>query len=219
MWIKRQVVMLPTNEKANIGADNWYLPNTKKLVINGFISNLYILSDEEIKEDNLPCYVYYKDGKSIQFIHSSNILKEVNAECKKIIATTDLSIAIEHDTLSIVQRKSLINHYPTEKTVLPQPSKAFIKKYVDGYNKSNVITDVMVEYENVRPHRHLDTLKVDSNNCITIKKVKDSWDRKEVEQIAWEAFMIQYRHDDGKVSMSKIDETMEIFKKWFEKRI
>ena len=48
MWIKRNVVMLPTNEKAEKGL---YLSKSGLLTIEKLTNqHLYILSDEEIKE-------------------------------------------------------------------------------------------------------------------------------------------------------------------------
>ena len=74
---------------------------------------------------------------------------------------------------------------------MPQPSEQFILKFIEEYNKGNVITDVLVEYENNRTNnpqypyksnREFDDnwqLKVDKNNTITIKKLKDNWNREE----------------------------------------
>ena len=75
----------------------------------------------------------------------------------------------------------------------------FISKYIEEYNKGNIITNVLVEYEGKRKwmQEHIDTtsyidynLKVDSNNTITIKKVKDSYSREEV-------INLLYKYNDG----------------------
>ena len=78
---------------------------------------------------------------------------------------------------------------------LPQPSQQFIQKYIEEYNKGNVITDVLVEYELVSNEEYFlntinpdddvpyfdERLKINSkDNTITIKKVKDSYSREEV---------------------------------------
>ena len=67
---------------------------------------------------------------------------------------------------------------------LPQPSQQFIQKYIEEYNKGNVITDVLVEYDYLLDDRAVLpywNLKVNTkDNTITIKKVKDSWNRDEV---------------------------------------
>lgn len=140
--------------------------------------NIYVTSNEEIKEgdwfivDNrihrcIGHYNHYicisKDGSSILPI-----------SCRKIIATTD-------ETLCLT-----FNNGKTDlKFVLPKPSDSFISKYIEEYNKGNVITKVLVEYEGIewldRPLEYF--VKTDSNNTVTIKKVKDSYSREEVIEI------------------------------------
>ena len=99
-----------------------------------------------------------------------------------------------------------------------KPSDSFISKYIEEYNKGNIISDVLVEYEQCKvcqgTKRHIVSmfgevdcnycqknegyeklyieprLKVDSNNTITIKKVKDSYSREEV-------INLLYKYNDG----------------------
>ena len=113
-----------------------------------------------------------------------------NTECKKIIATTDTSlktITIWDDINSILIDNKLRSP-DAEYSLLPQPSPEFINKYITEYNKGNIITDVLVEYNeviddvsvkqamtigmNIRDMGVISVLKIDSNNCITIKKKK-----------------------------------------------
>lgn len=71
---------------------------------------------------------------------------------------------------------------------LPQPSQSFIEKYVEEYNKGNIITEVMVEYTDwsetfngVYMEENEEEWKVNpKDNTITIRKIKDSWNREEV---------------------------------------
>jgi hypothetical protein len=92
---------------------------------------------------------------------------------KKIIATTDTSLKIfagKGDTCDLYYN-------------LPQPSQQFIEKYIEFYNKGKVITDVLVEYQQIAQYNTGEPiliLKLDKNNTITIKKSKDSWNREEV---------------------------------------
>lgn len=134
--------------------------------------HLYICVDEKIKEGD---YAIYDNGMNIPFIviavsnkhglvyrkpsetwkdygHESGGITPLESNVKKIIATTDLSIVIEKGTLSINQGR-FYNHYPTEKKVLGELSKPFITKYIEEYNKGNVITDVLVEYETATQFR------------------------------------------------------------------
>lgn len=183
---KHKVVMLPTNEKATIigkykDVDKLVF-NTPKDIPRGEQKHLYIISDEEIKEGDWGI----GHAKGINgigtgyyvFKHDNSNIAKVNALAegsKKIIATTDKSLG------------------------LASPSTSFIEKFVEEYNKDNVITDVMVEYEELaravgKPLEKLDSgvddfdkkiighkLKINpKDNTITIKKVKDSWSREEV---------------------------------------
>ena len=100
---------------------------------------------------------------------------------------------------------------------MPKPSQQFIEKYIESYNKGDVITDVLVEYEVDKvtmactctdtitssdcPNSYYDgidnccrkrfpngeywnkTIKLKVNpkdNTITIKKLKDSWNKDEI---------------------------------------
>lgn len=134
MELKRQVVMLPTNEKAPIAQwkrGNKYLSlttNTRNLEISDDeeYRHLHITSDEEIKEGDW-CYdkipddegklidSIYKKRKGLQYIDTSTE--------RKIVASTDKSHS------------------------LPLIPDNFIKEFIEKYNEGNQITEVMVEYE------------------------------------------------------------------------
>lgn len=203
MFKEHTVVMLPTNEKApQLGMISTTNKGELKLVDKDLIQvyeghkvfgdfapaipyqHLYFISDEEIKEGDW----YY--SSQIGFSDGISYYKEglKLTSWKKIIATTDSSIARVKDTLSIPQRRGLINHYPIEKWILPQPSQSFIKKYVEEYNKGNIISDVMVEYEN-HALKEYDKPRVNPRgNTITIRKLKTSWTREEVEKLCKAAY-------------------------------
>ena len=73
-----------------------------------------------------------------------------------------------------------------------KPSDSFISKYIEEYNKGNQITDVLVEYKwnGGRAGDYKMIPKIDSDNTITIKKVKDSYSREEV-------INLLYKYNDG----------------------
>ncbi len=196
---KSRVVMLPTNKKAENG----------NIILNTPNNQLYIMKNRE-KHSNydtihvegssfyewdkamIPHHLYFITDDGIkegdwQYTITHGITKVKNLlwseqECaKKVIATTDLEIAIKKGEYNIgeLSRKIMI---PTETTILPQPSKLFIQKYLDMYNKKTAIESCMIEYEQPFPGNPsiFDKLKINSNNEITIKRIKDSWNRKEV---------------------------------------
>jgi hypothetical protein len=154
--------MLSTNEKSNIslgdsGKGLIYHTHTKPEYDKRTYQHLYILSDDEIKEGDW----YIKElFNTLKYDWYKVVTERFPNDYKKIIATTDKSLD------------------------LPQPSQSFIEKYVEEYNKGNVIAEVLVEYEtatNQVPNgTTIDWLKVNpKDNTITIKKVKDSWSREE----------------------------------------
>lgn len=215
MFKKANVVMLPTNEKAKVGMINFADFNRKgyQLELIHYITNgeglkpqhLYIISDEEIKEgdwfisnpNTIVCSlttieksegITFNSNDSERIISKNGTRQQYLSRCRKIITSTDSSLN------------------------LPQPSQSFIQKYIEEYNKGNIITDVMVEYEEwysaKMPIDFMDRLdltqgmpiidgtqtielkiKINSkDNTVTIKKVKNSWTKEEVKQIAWEIF-------------------------------
>ena len=133
------VVMLPNNQKTNgmickdiTGQDKIIAIKTKYLMEHeDYIGHhLYIISDDEIKEGDW--FVNIRKN-TIHLCNgvNNNICSGQNHgeyhgkfECKKIISTTDKSLE------------------------LPQPPQQFIEEYIEEYNQENIITDVLVEYEN-----------------------------------------------------------------------
>ena len=138
----------------------------------------YIISDDKIEEGDW--YVSIDAfGNILDIIKSTqagaHLRTQVPFLFKKIIATTDTSLN------------------------LPQPSEGFIKKFIESYNDPDkaTISDVMVEYEEILCpidntgfiNIPVQRVKVDSNNCITITKVKDSFTLEEFKQIASDAWL------------------------------
>jgi len=178
--------------------------------------HLYIISDDEIKGDS---YVYSPFTNTIiqlaidiKFIPKDWIK---NNGYKKVIATTDSSLKI------FGGKGDICDLYYN----LPQPSQQFIKKYIESYNKSEVITDVLVEYENIQTTKkedyqyrngssnlnYEDKLKINpKDNTITIKKLKDSWNREEVHNLMMQAWIF------GQADKS-LDYTIR--EKWIEKNL
>lgn len=186
---RAKVVMLPTNEKALFDFNQIIKHDKGKLHIaiakskkeNPFDQrwkgqHLYIISDDKIKEGDW----VHSNG---EVVRASSKLVDAQGnftrrDWKKIIATTDSSLQFAIDK----------SPYPMEIHCLPQPSQQFIQKHIEEYNKGNVIVDVLVEYEEAeeydRVYGHADkfprVLVKSKDNTITIKRVKDSWDREEV---------------------------------------
>ena len=198
-----QVIMLPT-DKGTIVKKN--ITNELKLssLNNPLLwipQHLYIISDDKIKKDDY--YILFTD-KALTVLKCTGDGDYFN--CKKIIATTDTSLY----QATGKAYKMVDGFKPTYKN-LPQPSQQFIEKFIEEYNKDNIITDVLVEYETLKTtanNKHFgeghiysitNKLKINPYNTITIKKLKDSWDREEVIELlklAWKESDSQYDQDD-----------------------
>ena len=141
--------------------------------------HLYITSNEEIKEGEWYC-------SPMGIVSIYNGIEKLPSNWRKIIATTD--------ELYLSELFPVDNEIHSLTSRLPQPSQQFIEKYIEEYNKGNIITEILVEVEEIKHYSgsvdSLDVdddydyieykLKLDSQNQITIRKQKDSWSRKEV---------------------------------------
>ena len=230
--------MLSTNEKSlnsvfTLRSDKPYLMSeqnspfkariydTKDLYHTYF--NLYIISDDKIK---LFDWVYNNKENIVEQITSKTqlifVLEEnkENQTFKKIIATTDSSL----------WRPS--HKYASDVILLPQPSQQFIEKFIEEYNRGNVITDVLIEYELISNEEYFgNTVNPDDdvpyfderltinpkNNTITIKKVKDSWNRGEVIKLCKQAFLLYKSDNSGYPGLIK--STQEKENKWIEENL
>jgi len=209
---RAQVIILPTKEKTGIilGLESNHLYNrigryNDNLGKDGSIEfqHLYITSDDEIKEGDKIYNIEFNKIFTVKSIYETVLHEQAisfleggignKKDCKKIIATTDTSLSETHKQLVKVSET-------TTKVIdnLPQPSQQFVTKYIEEYNKGNVIKDVLVEYENIcQCSNYIEhSYRVDNKECsddkgyklkinskdntITIKKLKDSWNREEV---------------------------------------
>ena len=170
-WSK-ELEITTTNIK--FGDEGWY-ENTPQ--------HLYIIFNEKIKKGD---WVFHLDSKTII---KYDLDEKANNSYKKIIATTDKSIGYTDIRVSPVKNFC----------IYPQPSDSFIKKYIEEYNKGNVITNVLVEYEIGKSYSGnsgleiKQWLKVDSNNTITIKRLEpELYTREEVKILITNAFKAGY---------------------------
>ena len=232
---KSKIVMLSTNEPSKIGNLATYQKRSLAKVIKEGINpigstvqfwNLYIISDEEIKEGDWVVCLDEIDSTVQNWSVSQAIFKYNNGgNCNsdmKIVATTDTSLLIDTyinqgDTVKgdlIIKRGSDYTTGLKGRINLPQPSQQFIQKYIEEYNKGNIITDVLVEYEYLLDDRAVLpywNLKVNTkDNTITIKKLKETYNKEELCQILekytsflWSEVGIHYPISLGKDAKDK----------------
>ena len=108
--------------------------------------------------------------------HKGKYYLKTETGYREVLATTD-------ETLYLT-----FNNGKTDlKFVLPKPSNSFISKYIEEYNKGNIITNVLVEYNyflddnSVLPYWNLKVNPKD--NTITIKKLKEVYTKEELCQV------------------------------------
>jgi hypothetical protein len=220
---RAKVIMLPTKNVSPINLCTLHLHNSNIFnhPTNSKSQHLYIISDDEIKEGDWFIHHSHEITTLLKAIEINNRIIDNQGTscskdyCKKIIATTDTSLKI------FAGKGDICDLYYN----IPQPSQQFIEKYIESYNKGEVITDVLVEYEPIKKEtglRHTssglansiyyeDEVKVNpKDNTITIKKLKDSWNREEVIEL-----LKTYRNSI--IEVNKID--MLYFNKWIEENL
>ncbi len=169
----KNVVMLPTNQnKASIyqiGNSSFIDHSQCDDRYNG--RNLYIISHDEIKDGDW--YINFQK-KNKPYLNRSGTTKfdGLYTDCYKIIATTDNELRLNTAIRNSNENSEKYGHLDY---ILPQPSKEFISRFIKEYNKGNIITDVLVEYEEYNiPGNNSENeykLKVNSkDNTITIRK-------------------------------------------------
>jgi hypothetical protein len=191
---KCNVVILATEKATNLAFNkesNKVFPSEK------FISkvakehgwafqHLYILSDEKIKEGD-----WYFDKKS--GVNKATSGFEFN----------EIELALgfnKNTTFKIVASTDKLVKYTNEDTdgvheYLPSIPESFINKYIEEYNKGNVIKEVMVDYEfdysNIYEKWdeekgayfiHKEQLKLRKDNTIILSKVKDTFTKEEMKR-------------------------------------
>lgn len=228
MFKRAKVVMLPTNEKAELirttDSNNLYHKDNQNL-INSYIGktsnsewiNLYIIEPTTnasyskgdwflcIYEDNSISSPIQITGFFKTWLVSGNIEYERH-RCRKIITTTDESLTMKQGTLE----------YPLGEFNLPKPSNSFISKYTEEYNKCNQIIDIFVEYnqESDFSYHFKEQLKINSkDNTITIKKIKDTYTKKEVEETiqSYLAYLLEEIAIESHIPKTTFDKVTEKF--------
>lgn len=214
--IKCGVIILPTNKEAKIGdlsIIDGILKQTFSNCIEQKLQHLYITSNEKIKEGDW-CYKEDVKNKIFKWVNTEN---DWYNDSKKIIATTNTSLKSYHFTKGV---------FKDLEYSLPQPSHQFIEKYIEEYNKGNVITKILVEVELINKKEYIDEqdaygydnfiykLKRDSQNQITIRKQKDNWNREEMHETLHEFVKFANEIFDSSRFISVVD-----LDKWIEKKL
>lgn len=247
MFKNARVVLLTTNQKSNIHIAkkcNDYDPHNKDLNIytpylvykkdlkgshrNTQSCHLYIATKDEIKDNDFVLHWMGSEHPAGNFVFQckkvnnndkthgifSEDTDNLREHCFKIIATTDTSLNIKHNCECGATTFEGCSECIES---LPKPSKSFVDKFISEYNKGNVITECLVEYDCDHlqmPQKVIDILKVDKDNEITIRKIKYSYTKDEVEKLAKSAFMAGYQ-----VYTKQDVAPISIFDKWLKEEL
>ena len=194
MYKQHQVVLVATDK-----AENALI-----LTLQDKALNIYILSEDE-KENgfNIPKGSWFYDTRDKTISNSSLAITHFS---KKIIASTD---------------KSLTKYLGTdgngfhESRYLPQIPQSFIEYFITEFNKGNVIDKVNVEYEEYegkKPFERLldnPVLKLNQDNTINIKPIKEFWSREEVIAYGKLAFEVGRNYQlTGENNISEIEQNL-----------
>lgn len=193
MYKKHKVVMLPTETSSIVkvtetgqlffAKDIQYVTQKSSYYkeLYQIPQHLYILSDEEIKTNMWEKYpigtwFYSPIRGDVSQLQPKEIGYDPGGWI--VIASTDKSLGWSEETKCL----------PSLPNQMPRPSDSFIKKYCE----LGGIDEVMVEYEEKEcqysdcarticdcSHAEL-IMKVAPDNTITIKEIKDSWNKEEV---------------------------------------
>jgi len=174
---KCKVVMLPTEKASKISlTDIGLILHEETKSKNP--QHLYILSDDEIKEGDW----IIRDFDNVIIQDNINSDNRRGEKFHKIIATTNPELFKNEFELN-----------SNEQYKLPQIPQYFIELFIKEYNSSNVIKEVMVEYnewfENDYDGKIVSVLKVTSGNNIIITSVESKmYSREELKSaiIAWD---------------------------------
>lgn len=183
------VVMLPTNKMVHdtYCVDDLEYHTDHKLSFNGTQQHLYITSDKEPNEADLII-----DLRPLQFGKIERVLKTRRAEnaittdkgkvlykdqFAKIIATSNPSLGKYIEGTNSLRGEFI-------GVQLPQIPKTFILHYISEFNKGNKIEKVEVGYDLDMSLEedaiNFPNLKINLDNTINIKSLKESWSREEV---------------------------------------
>lgn len=140
---KGTIILIPNTAIEGSYKSGIYLSSANKLhrhnVTNGGREqHLCITTQEEIAQGDI---VYDSYDMLVYYIHKTTAR---HPHQRKIIAITDKSKKVTRSLIAYTETRGR-TFYSEES--LPSISQQFIEEYIDTYNKGEIITEVLVEYE------------------------------------------------------------------------
>ncbi len=161
--------------------------------INFTPQHLYLLSDEEIKKGD---YVLHVFNNNIGI--AKNDITENKLMFRKLIATTDKSLAINADKNNQYQ--------------LPQIPESFVKAYVEA---NGTIENVELEIFNPAGGM-MGKIKLTNNNEVIIIEEKERiYSRNDL----FKAYIHSFANSEGKIEQDLIDILIDRFDEWTKEKL
>ena len=107
--------------------------------------------------------------------HKGKYYLKTEAGYREVLATTDESLKIDNDITnqtSAIWDKTDVKRVIIGSKSLPKPSDSFISKYIEEYNNGNVITNVLVEYEQDYTNRNCSTCSLGTDGTCELNLEK-----------------------------------------------
>ena len=190
-----KIVMLETEDRSNIFLNkrteklNYFLKGNNPNNANH--QHLYFLSTDKIYEGDWFIYKEtFLDG-TVKTKEQFNNAKWVIKQCEKNeYSYIDRAINGKNSQNGLLGIFKIISSTDLSLN-LPKPSDSFLQVYIDAYNKGEKIEECLVEYEEenvpICSSNVCETIKTfkstklkTTKGEITIRKVKDSWNREEI---------------------------------------
>lgn len=176
--VRAKVIMLRTTDNSNISIIHYCneLQYSNTITSESALSSnqhLYFTTDEEIKEGD-----YFLDDDRLSKHSNNGEPNYIVRKCHSIKNGWIFFDTIESEGCNPDWSKKIVAS--TDKSLgLPQPSEAFVEKYVE----LGGIDEVDIELKSSDLDYFFGDLKVDSHNTITIHSIKNNWSREEVEKL------------------------------------
>lgn len=176
MWIKKEVLLLQTDEKAIVGSIVTRPSDGRAAQVNVLTQedpqpcthqHLYVTSDERIRAGD-----WYIASNQTLYRANKEVADRFGGYFKKVIATTNTALAKTLKS-SYVQFGTRVEE--TRVAQLPQLPQSFIEQFIDEWNRGNPILELEVEHEGEWDDHYqayyADTisLKVNPDNTIHVR--------------------------------------------------
>ena len=166
-------------------------------------THFYFTINEDIKKGD---WYIKSNGEELNCCESNFEANDLTNNCRKIIATTNPDLWYRGEFNEQLNRKTFGD--------VPKIGDDFIQAYITAYNEQNIITEVMLEYEEHPFEKDgIISIKTRPNSTVIIHPAKEMlYTREEVINSSSQAFWAGYAN--GSI---EVEEVMKIHDEWIDK--